>query len=155
MESMGLSTGWWKDVNQIFGTSRMLCGSVALVIENIWEIFAPWMGPLWKRLFWSLLKRRVCAKFQFLNAMDRFIHRAMMAYVLFANMKQLEFYGRFIFFTKRTFSGKRLTKEEVKMWQMETLNDRFDALKRILNPVNFYYFYFFIILNDKYHQIWR
>ena len=41
MESMGLSTGWWKDVNQIFGTSRMLCGSVALVIENIWEIFAP------------------------------------------------------------------------------------------------------------------
>ena len=68
MESMGLSTGWWKDVYQIFGTSWMLCGFVALVNENIWEIVAPWMGPLLKRLIWSLLKRRVCAKFQLLQS---------------------------------------------------------------------------------------
>ena len=44
MESMGLLTGWRNDVFQIFGTSRTLSGSVALVNENIWEIFAPIMG---------------------------------------------------------------------------------------------------------------
>ena len=36
----------------------MSCGSVAQVNENIWEIFAPWMGRLWK-WFLSFLKRRV------------------------------------------------------------------------------------------------
>ena len=58
MGSMCLLTGWQNDVVQIFGTSRMLCGSVPQVNENIWEIFSPWMGRLWKWLFWSLLKRR-------------------------------------------------------------------------------------------------
>ena len=51
--------GWWKDVLQIFGTSWISCGSVVLVNENIWEIFAPWRGRLTKKLFWSLLKSRV------------------------------------------------------------------------------------------------
>ena len=39
----------------------MLCVSVALGNENIWEIFAhsPWMGRLWKLLIWSLLKWKV------------------------------------------------------------------------------------------------
>ena len=59
MGSMGLSTGWWKYVFQIFETSWMLCGSVALVNENIWELFAPRIGRPWKWLFWSLLKRKV------------------------------------------------------------------------------------------------
>ena len=40
---------------------------------------------------------------EILDAMDRSIRRAMMAYVLFANMKQLEFYGRFIFLIKGLF----------------------------------------------------
>ena len=44
----------------------------------------------------SFEEKGLC-KISILNAMDRFIHRAMMAYVLFANMKQLEFYGCFIF----------------------------------------------------------
>ena len=42
MESMGLLTGWRNDVFQIFGTSRMLCGSVPQVNENIWEMHHEW-----------------------------------------------------------------------------------------------------------------
>ena len=39
----------------------MLCVSVALGNENIWEIFAhaPWMGRLQKSLIWSRLKWKV------------------------------------------------------------------------------------------------
>ena len=75
MESMGLLTGWWKDAYQIFGTSWMLCGSVALRNENIWEIFEPWIGRLWKWLFWSLLKRRVwLASVQNFNFHSYYVH---------------------------------------------------------------------------------
>ena len=40
-------------------TSWMLCGSVVLLNENIWEIVKSWRGQLPKKLFWSILKSRV------------------------------------------------------------------------------------------------
>ena len=41
-ESKEILKGKWKDAPQIFGTSWISCGSVVLVNENIWVIFAPW-----------------------------------------------------------------------------------------------------------------
>ena len=63
-ESIEILTGWWKDVLQIFGTSWMSFGSVALVIENIWEIFATWMRRLSTKLLWGLLKSRALHVFR-------------------------------------------------------------------------------------------